>query len=270
MKTKKIITREQVYHLKRQFRIKMARYVIREDGLIDVYGNFHMSNTQLKKLPLSFGNVSGNFYCSSNKLNTLKGSPSFVGGSFNCYGNNLNSLEGGPKEVAGNYSCHENSLITLKGSPTIINGNFACFLNKIKSLSGGPVKVNGGYYAYLNKLTTLEGSPDYVGGSFNVEAGEFLNLIGCPKVIIDFFSFDDTVTSLFMGNRGCEVRKVVIQKNERLSRAEKILPQIIFDNQKYLSIVLKYSKTLAIWDVNGNFNDSDFDDIIYDIKDGLL
>jgi hypothetical protein len=269
MRQKRIITRKEIYHIKRQFRIKMGRYVIREDGLIDVYGNFHMLNTQLKKLPLTFGNVSGNFYCSSNKLITLKGCPSYVGGSFNCYGNNLESLEGGPKEVAGNYSCHENVLTSLKGVPQIINGNFACFLNKLVSLKEGPIKVNGSYLADCNELITLEGSPDFVGGSFHVGMNEFLSLVGCPKVIVESFSFDNTVTSLFMGNRGCEVKKVVIQKNERLSTVKTILNQIVFANQQYLHVVMRYSSTLRLFDERGNFNESDFDDIIFDIKDGL-
>jgi hypothetical protein len=270
MRTNKIITREQIYHIKKKFRnrLTMGRYRIREDGLVDVYGDFYISNTQLKKLPFAFGSVSGNFHCSSNKLTSLKGSPSYVGGNFNCYGNNLKSLEGGPQEIGGSYSCHENQLTSLKGSPILINGTFACFLNRLKSLSGGPVKVNGGYYGYYNKLTTLEGSPTYVGGSFNVEANEFTNLIGLPQVIIDFLSFDDTVTSLFTGNMNCEVKRVVIQKNERSLRTLNIIPQIVFDNQKYLHIVLRYSSTLNLWD--RNFNESDFDDIIYDIKDGLL
>lgn len=271
MRTKKMITREQIYHIKKKFRnrLTMGRFRIREDGLVDVFGNFYLSNTHLKKLPFAFGYVSGNFHCSSNKLISLKGCPSNIGGNFNCYGNNLKSLEGGPHEIGGSYSCHENHLTSLKGSPEIINGNFACFINKLKSLSGGPDKVNGGYYAYLNKLTTLDGSPDYVGGSFNVEANEIPNLVGSPKIIVDTFSFDDTVTSLFMGTRNCEVKKVVIQKNERLSRSEKTLPQIVMDNQQYLNVVMRYSSTLMIWDENGNFNDLDFDDIVYDIKGGL-
>jgi hypothetical protein len=274
MRTNKIITREQIYHIKKKFRnrLTMGRYRIREDGLVDVYGDFYMSNTQLKKLPFAFGSVSGNFHCSSNKLTSLKGSPSYIGGNFNCYGNNLKSLEGGPQEIGGSYSCHENHLKSLKGSPEIINGNFACFLNQLKSLMFGPINVNGSYYAYHNELITLEGSPDYVGGLFHVGVNEFPNLLGCPKVILDTLSFSDNVTSLFTGKRNCEVKRIEIQKYEGTSRIAAKLPQIIMDNQKYLRIVLKYQTTLSIWDgnINGNFSESDFDDIIYDIKDGLL
>jgi hypothetical protein len=270
MKTKKIISRQEIYHIKKQFRIRMGRYRIREDGLINVNGDVNISFTHLKKLPFFFGVVTGDFHCSSNKLTSLKGSPSYVGGSFNCCGNNLNSLEGGPKEVVGNYSCHENSLITLKGCPTTINGNFVCFLNQLKSLEAGPVKVNGNYYAYYNELITLQGSADFVGGSFHVGGvNELTNLVGCPKVIIDTFSFSDNVTSLFTGDRNCEVKRIEIQKHEGLYRVDKILAQIVIDNKFFLPTVLKYNRTLAIWDASGNFNEGDFDDIICDIKGGL-
>jgi hypothetical protein len=270
MKKKKLITRQEVYHIKKKYRMRMGRYHIREDGLVDVFGNFYLSNTQLKKLPFAFGNVSGNFHCSSNKLTSLQGCPSNVGGSFNCYGNSLKSLEGGPKEVGGNYSCHENSLITLKGCPTTINGNFVCFLNQLKSLEAGPVKVNGNYYAYYNELITLQGSADFVGGSFHVGGvNELTNLVGCPKVITDTFSFSDNVTSLFTGDRNCEVKRIEIQKHEGLYRVDKILAQIVIDNKFFLPTVLKYNSTLAIWDACGNFNEGDFHDIIYDIKGGL-
>jgi hypothetical protein len=76
------------------------------------------------------------------------------------------------------------------------------------------------------------------------------DLIGCPKAVM-IFSFDDTVTSLFMGIEGCESKEGRnSKKNESLSRAEKILPQIIFDNQKYCQLFLTSHKTLAIWDTN--------------------
>lgn len=42
MRNKKIITREQVYHIKKKFRNRLTidRYRIREDGLVNVYGIF--------------------------------------------------------------------------------------------------------------------------------------------------------------------------------------------------------------------------------------
>jgi hypothetical protein len=268
MKKTNIITRQEVYHIKKKYRLRMGRYVITEDNLIDVNGDVHISCTQLKKLPLSFGKVSGDFCCSSNKLTSLKGSPSFVGGSFNCYGNSLKSLEGGPKEVGGSYFCHENVLTSLKGSPQIINGNFACFLNQLTSLLGGPVNVGGNYDAYFNSLITLEGAPVTV-GSFFVAQNKFTNLIGLSQVINDTLSFGDNVTSLYMGDRNCNVNKVIIFKNQQVSQIYDTLSQIVIDHEIFLPTVLKYNRTLAIWDVNGNFNESDFGDIIFDIKDGL-
>jgi hypothetical protein len=268
MKKTNIITRQEVYHIKKKYRIRTGRFVIREDGLIDVNGDVNITFTELKKLPFAFGIVTGDFNCSCIKLMTLRGCPTIVGGSFNCYGNNLESLDGGPKEVGVNYFCHENTLTSLRGAPQIVNGNFACFLNQLTSLKGGPVKVEGNYDAYFNKLITLDGSPWTV-GSFFVSQNEFTNLIGIPRVIYDTLSFGDNVTSLYMGDRNCEVNKVIIFEYQQVPRIKDTLVQTVIDNQCCLPIIFKYQSTLAIWDSNGNFKKSDFDDIIYDIKDGL-
>jgi hypothetical protein len=90
----------------------------------------------------------------------------------------------------------------------------------------------------------------YVGGSLMLRQMSF-EFNWLSKEVISLFHLTTQVTFIIYGNRGCEVRKVVIQKNERFSRAEKILPQIIFRQSKVLSIVLKYYKTLAIWDAMG-------------------
>lgn len=270
MKTKRVITKHQVKCIIEKYRIKLdtKNIIITKQGLIDVDDDVSITNSRLKRLPLSFGKVTGNFHCSSNRLISLKGCPVWVGGSFNCYGNQLTSLKYGPIEVGGDYSCHENGLTSLMGSAKIINGNFNCFLNQLKSLSHGPIKVNGSYYAYHNELTTLEGSPDFVGGSFHVGANEFSNLVGCPNVIGDIFSFDNTVTSLYMG-KNCIVNRVEIQKQEGFFSVHKIIPQVVLDYKRQLPILFKYARTLSIWDANGNFNNSEFDDMIYDIKTGL-
>jgi hypothetical protein len=268
MKETKIITRQEVYHIKKKYRIRTGRYVIREDGLIDVNGDVNISLTDLKKLPLSFGVVTGDFNCSFNKLITLKGCPSIVGGSFNCNANNLRTLQSGPKEVGVSYFCHENALTSLKGSPQIINGNFACFLNQLLSLLGGPVSVGGNYDAYCNSLITLEGAPVTV-GSFFVAQNNFTNLIGIPRVLHDTLSFGDNVTSLYIGDSNCDVKKVIIFKHQQLPRTYDTLNQIVLENEIYLPVIFKYQSTLAIWDAFGNFKASDFDDIIFDVKNGL-
>jgi hypothetical protein len=268
MKTKRIITRQEVNCIIKKYRINIGTYTIREnDDLIDVNGDVKICNKELTRLPLKFGNVYGDFLCHS-KLTSLRGSPTYVAGDFNCYGNQLTSLKHGPAQVGGDYTCPENVLTSLKGSPTIINGNFNCFLNQLKSLSHGPIKVNGSYYAYHNELVTLEGSPDFVGGSFNVGSNEFSNLVGCPKVIGGIFSFDETVTSLYMG-KNCIVHRVEIQKQEGLSKVYNTIPQVVIGYKKLLPILFKYAGTLSIWDANGNFCELDFNDIIMDIKEGL-
>ena len=269
MKETQIITKEEVLAIKNQYKIRISHFVInKEDGSLDVNGDVHMTDTNLQKIPLKFGKIYGDFYCHNNKLTTLKNSPYFVAGDFNCYGNNLTSLELGPTDVGGFYSCQENNLTSLKGSPRIINGNFNCFLNKLTSLEDGPLKVNGSYYANNNELISLEGSPYFVTDSFYVSANPILNLIGCPREIGNIFCFDNTV-QLHMGNQNCNIKEVIIQLQEKLPKIEKVLPQIIIDNQRHLPIVFRHMRILDMFPFNGEFDESYFKDFILDIEDGF-
>lgn len=269
MKNKKPITRQEVNHIIEKYRIRIGPFTIREDGLLDVSGNVKICHTNLQKLPLKFGNVYGNFLCHSNQLTSLKGCPTYVAGDFNCYSNNLKSLKYGPAEVGGNFLSHENNLTSLKGSPKIINGNFSCFLNQLTTLKNGPIKVNGSYYACKNQLVTLEGSPNFVGGSFRVGANLLTDLVGCPEYIGDILSFDNDV-KIYLGNKNCKVKIVTIQIKEMINDSDKYLPSIVINNQRQLPIVFKYSRYLDCYDSNGCFNESNFNDIIFEIKDGLL
>ncbi len=268
MRAKKTITKQQVKYIIEKYRIRLGTFTIRENGLIDVNGNVKICYTDLSKLPLKFGNVYGDFFCHSNKLATLKGCPAYVAGDFNCFGNNLKSLKYGPAEVGGDYFCHENSLISLEGSPKTINKNFNCFLNQIKKLKYGPIHVNGSYYAYQNELVSIEGAPDFVGLAFHITGNTINDLVGCPTFIGDIFSFDNDV-KLYLGKRNCNVKKVVIQAQEVIPVSAKTISQIVIDNQKHLSIVFKYINFLDLYNKDGGFNESDFNNIILDIKEGL-
>jgi hypothetical protein len=94
--------------------------------------NITISNWNLTRLPIKFGNIKGDFYCSNNRLTSLVGGPSKVGGSFYCYNNRLTSLVGGPSEVGGGFYCHNNSLTSLEGGPSKVGGGFSCSYNLIK------------------------------------------------------------------------------------------------------------------------------------------
>lgn len=260
---------KQLSHIVKKFNIRLGPMSINDDT-IDVYGNVKICHTNLRKIPLRFRNVYGDFICSSNQLTTLKNCPQYVAGDFNCYGNKLTNLKYCPEEVDGNFSCHQNLIISLKGSPKIINGNFSCFLNNLTTLIGGPISVNGNYFAFQNNLTSLKGSPDFVYGIYNVAKNKMIsNLIGCPK-IIGTFLFDDTVSSLYMGDKSCEVERVEIKKKKNtLYSGEKTIEQVVITHQKYLKTVFKYIRLLDIWDKKGNFDESNFIDVILDIEEGL-
>jgi hypothetical protein len=267
MNVKKIITKEQVNHIIKKYHIRIGPFTIRDDGLI-VNGNVKISNTHLKKLPLKFIYVYGNFLCHSNELTSLKGCPAYIAGDFNCYGNQLTSLKYGPKEVGGDFSCHENVLTSLKGSPNFIKGNFNAFLNQLKTLEGGPERIEGNCYIHHNELTSLKGGPKQIFGSFFTTGNLLSDLVGCSELIGNILLIDNTVTSLYM-NQNCEVKRVEIQIQERLHDSDRFIPEVIFENQKHLSVVFKYARFLDIFSPDGVFNSSNFEDIIFDIETGL-
>jgi hypothetical protein len=115
-------------------RFKIYRYVINDDGTIDVNGSVDISDTGIDKIPFTFGKVTGNFYCDANNLTSLKGCPYEVGKGFFCAYNNLTSLEGSPSVVGDQFDCIGNKLTSLSGMPLEIGGNFYCQDNNIKEL----------------------------------------------------------------------------------------------------------------------------------------
>ena len=147
----------------------IQNYTINPDESIDVDGYVHLSNRELKKIPLKFRNVRGNFYCYDNQLTSLEGCPQSVSGNFYCYENQLTSLEGCPQSVSGGFYCNSNQLTSLEGCPQSVGGNFSCSINQLTSLEGCPQSVGGGFYCYSNKLTDFNGFPEYWTGivSFN-------------------------------------------------------------------------------------------------------
>ncbi len=107
----------------------IGTYTIDSKGLCNVEGNVDLSYSQLKEIPIAFGNVSGNFDCAGNSLNTLKNAPKVVGGYFICHGNDLTTLKNAPNYVGGYFDCDSNCLKTLKGAPKEVGGDFWCAYN---------------------------------------------------------------------------------------------------------------------------------------------
>lgn len=77
------------------------KYVINDDGTIDVNGNLSLSNKNIKKLPdyINFNIVYGYCDMAYSDLETLKGFPKKVYGYFRCSNNKLTSLQYCPKYV---------------------------------------------------------------------------------------------------------------------------------------------------------------------------
>ena len=269
MREKKIITKQQVKCIIEKYRIRIGPFKIREDGLIDVFGDVHISNTKLKKLPFYFNNVHGNFNCSNNELTVLKGCPVLVGGNFYCNDNKLNSLLNGPKEVGGDYHCNENQLVTLKGGPSEVIGRFNCALNNLKSLEFGPEKVGKNYHANHNQITSLNGSAKQIGGDFHVEANLLHDLTYCPDHIENSFHFDCWIPSLYMGLKNCIVKFVKIERLGKIADTQRMLPKVLINNKKSLPILFKYNRYLEIWQNDGSINYENLNDILLDISEGL-
>jgi len=119
-------------------------YQIRDDGSIDVDGDVHLYDRDLKQLPLIFNEVGGYFNLRSNNLTTLEGCPKKVHGYFYCYENKLTSLEHSPKIVEGNFVCRDNdNLTSLEGlEDTYITGRLDVWdCGGLYSLRGFPKKV---------------------------------------------------------------------------------------------------------------------------------
>ena len=85
-----IQTDSEIHELCKKYGI--TNYTI-NNGLVDVDGNVDLSDENLTKLPIKFGNISGDFRCGNNQLTSLKGAPESVGGDFYCNGNNIYKLD---------------------------------------------------------------------------------------------------------------------------------------------------------------------------------
>ena len=130
-----IQTDSEIHELCKKYGI--TNYTI-NNGLVDVDGDVDLSNKNLTKLPIKFGNITGHFYCSSNQLTTLEGCPKEVGGGFYCPDNQLTTLEGAPESVGGNFLCEVNKLTSLEGCPKSVGGYFNCSINNIYKLDFVP------------------------------------------------------------------------------------------------------------------------------------
>lgn len=265
----RILSRTEIHNIIRRYHLQIDPFSVDEFGRLNVTGNAKICDTKLKKLPLTFGKVTGNFHCYLNLLTTLKGAPHTVGGDFNCSNNQLRSLKYSPTHGDGDFFCQENELEKLDGSPQTIHGNFNCFLNNLKNLKNGPSEVKKSFYAYGNQLTSVDGSPRVVGKSFHVVDNHLSNLVGAPLSIGELFSFDRSIKSINLGSSSCIAKQIEIQDQPNKNNKRKILPNIIFENQRSLSTIFKYFPYLELYTKSEILNIENLNCIINEIKDGL-
>lgn len=266
-----MITKKQLKHIVERYNIniKIDHCTILKDGLIDVDGSVKITNTSLRKLPLRFRKVNGDFYCHANKLQKLDGVPKTVMGDFNCSNNQLKSLKNAPTEVGGDFSCHDNILTSLKGCPKHIWGNFNAFLNKLITLDGSPQIIEKNCSLFENQLISLKSGPKYIGESFHATGNLLNDLVGIPAFIGNVLSIDSG-TSLYMGNKSCQVKRIEIEIQNKRHKKDLCLSPLLIEKQRYLlPTVFKYMHYLDIYTADGVFNQANFEDIIYDIKSGL-
>jgi hypothetical protein len=158
----------------------IENYTINKDGLIDVYGDVHLHNKELTKLPLKFGDVTGNFNCRINQLISLEGAPKSVGGGFYCDSNKLTSLEFGPKSVGSDFNCNGNQLTSLEFFPKWVGGNFYCYSNPIYNVWRLIIPHN----TWDSQIVELFNDYDFIRGNDIIidRLNEFLREIGKDPV----------------------------------------------------------------------------------------
>lgn len=168
--------------------------------------------------------------------------------------------------VLGNFDCGRCELTTLVGAPLFVSGMFACEDNKLTSLKGGPKHVNGSYSVSQNKLTSLVGAPKYVRLSFNCTSNEISDLVGAPEFIgRDLYCYNNpNLRSTYSGDVDIELGGELIYGNCRL------LPQMILNNPKYTTLILKYQRHFEVYDDYNCFDEAKFQILIDEILDGLL
>ena len=172
------------------------------------------------------------------KLDKLPVKFNRVSRHFYCQYNQLISLEGAPKIVEGDFYCSRNQLTSLKGSPKWVGRNFYCNNNKLTSLEGAPKQVGSTFFCSGNKLTSLKGAPKEV-SSFDCSGNQLTSLKGAPKRIGGSFNCYDN-----------------------------FLPQLIYDNYKYIKEIVKWQDEYNIWR-GEKLDEFRFKEMMIDIKEEL-
>lgn len=125
-----------------------------------------------------------------------------------------------------------------------VSGLFHCGDNKLTTLVGCPIEVGAEFYCNNNELSSLYGAPKYVGRDFDCDVNAITTLEYCPQLNGAFDFRDNSLPDI--------VKSRLINTN----------------NRELINIFLKYQNHFEVW--SGGFNEENFNELMTEIKDGLL
>lgn len=157
---------------------------------------------------------------------------------FSCSYNKLTSLKGGPVYVGFDFICHDNELTSLEYCPKEIGNSFITYNNKITSLEYAPKDLTSMISCYNNKLTSLKGCPEEL-TYFHCGRNNLTTLEYAPKIIRQQITYDINP-----------------------------LPQLLYDNNRYIKDIVKHQEEYVIWNSDGSLNEKRFNIMLEDIKNG--
>jgi hypothetical protein len=175
---------------------------------------------------------------------------------------NLN-FNGENSIIIGKYEINDNGTIDVYGDVR--------FLSKMKYITAIPFrfnKVTGDFDCSHLSLKNLEGCPVEVGGTFDCSHNQLSTLEWAPKKVGGIFIFDDTVRSLYTGNKSCNFNKVLLLFRGTRSKQDQ-LPKIITNNAIDLPIIFKYQMYYSIYNYDQSINEDNMKGLLTDILDGL-
>ena len=182
----------------------------------------------------------------------------------------------GSIDVDGDVDIQQMKLTKLPLKFNSVSGNFYCQINKLISLTGSPVSVGGNFNCSINNLTSLIESPLKIGGNYDCVNNKLLNLVGCTEAIAGEFYVGDELSSTYSSDSDIVIEgdAHLYSNNEYIdydrSPIGKKLPDKFIENIQHLKLILKYQRYFGIWNNDLSLNHENFQELIEEIKDGLM
>ena len=136
-------------------------------------------------------------------------------------------------KVYGNFNCSSNNLTTLENGPKFVGGNFDASYNKLSSLQGWPKEIVGDAELEYNRINST-----YV-GAYDVDVKGLFKTRNC--------GLDDKLTNSFT-------------RNYHFNDIDSDIIRLIF----------KYQRPFEIWNSDGSLNETNYQELIEEINNGLL